>query len=127
MKHISSCLLSEELSEAKLARKNIHDNIAMDKDYQMGIHSEDYLLADEENDSSAEEYSSDCDLDTDYDVVLAEKSDGTRLDEYDTDENETVDNDNVENLFTQTRSDRIAGTWHISSYLSKYAYYYNFA
>ena len=63
----------------------------------------------------------------DYDVVLAEISDGTRLDDYDTDKNETVDNDNVENLFTRTRSGRIAGTWHISSYLSKYVYHYNFA
>ena len=126
MKHISSCLLSEELSEAKLAGKNVHDNIAVDKDSQMGIHSEEYSLIDEENDSSAEEYSSDYDSDSDYDVVLAEISDGTRLDDYDTDESETAENDNVENLFTRTRSGRIAGTWHISSYLSKYAYYYNF-
>ena len=80
MKHISSCLLSQELSEAKLARKSVHDNIAVDKDSQMGIHSEEYSLIDEENDSSAEEYSSDYDSDSDYDVVLAEISDGTRLD-----------------------------------------------
>ena len=93
----------------------------------MGIHSEEYSLIDEENDSSAEEYSSDYDSDSDYYVVLAEISDGTRLDDYDTDESETAENDNVENLFTRTRSGRIAGTWHISSYLSKYAYYYNFA
>ena len=127
MKHISSCLLSEELSKAKLARKNVHDNIAMDKDSQMGMHSEDYSLVDEENDSSAEEYLSDYDSGSEYVVVLAEISDGTRLDDYDTDENKTVDNGNVENLFTRTRSGKIAGTWHISSYLSKYAYYYNFA
>ena len=125
MKHISSCLLSEELSEAKLARKSVHDNIAMDKSSKMGIHSEDYLLVDEENDSSAKEYSSDYDSYSDYDLVLAEISDGTRLDDYDTDEDEIADN--VENLFTRTCSGRIAGTWHISSYLSKYAYYYNFA
>ena len=64
----------------------------------MGIHSEEYSLIDEENDSSAEEYSSDYDSDSDYDVVLAEISDGTRLDDYDTDESETAENDNVENL-----------------------------
>ena len=119
--------MSEELSEAKLARKNVHDNIAVDKDSQMGIHSEDYSLVDEENDSSAEKYSSDYDSHSDYDVVLAELSDGTKLDDYDTDENEAAENDNVENLFTRTKSGRIAGTWHISSCLSKYAYFYNFA
>ena len=35
----------------------------------MGIHSEDYSLVDEENDSSAEEYSSDYDSVSDYDVA----------------------------------------------------------
>ena len=56
MKHISSCLLPEELSEGKLARKNVHNNNVIDKDSQMGIyvHSEDYSLVDEENNSSAE-------------------------------------------------------------------------
>ena len=98
MTHISFCLLSEELSEAKQARKNVHNNIAMDKDTQMDIHSANYSPVDEENYSSAEEYSSDYDLNSDYDVVLAEISDDARLDDYEIDENETADNDNVENL-----------------------------
>ena len=52
------------------------------------------------------------DYDSDSDQVLAEISDDCELNQIEAD-------DNIDNLFKKTRSGQIAGTWQISTYLSK--------
>ena len=64
-----------------------------------------------DNDSDKEFYWG-SDYDSDSDQVLAEISDDCEL-------YHIEPNDNIDNLFTKTRSGRIAGTWQISTYLCK--------
>ena len=71
---------------------------------------EDHLSLSHDDTDSTKGYSSEDDLDSDKDEVLAKICD----DDYEYDEN-----CEVENLFTRTRYGRIAGTWNISSYLSR--------
>ena len=70
---------------------------------------EEYLSLSDDTDS-AKGYSSEDDLDSDLDKVLAK----IRHDDCDND-----GNCEVENLFTRIGFGRIAGTWHIISYLSR--------
>ena len=76
----------------------------------MSRDSEDYLSLSDDDTDFAKGYSSEGDLDSDLDEVLAKMCD----DDCDNDENYEV-----KTSFTRTRCGRTAGTWHISSYLTR--------
>ena len=76
----------------------------------MSRDSEDYWSLSDYDTGSAKGYSSEDDLDSDLEEVLAKLCDNDCNND---------ENCEVEKLFTRTRNGRIVGTWHISSYLSR--------